>query len=213
MPQNPFQYIFRMVHMDNMPHVIATGLIHRNSKSASGNFKAIGDATLISTRHEKAVTVNDTSERIILGDYIPFYIGVRTPMLYVMQHGGNFVPDKVSAEAICYCVVKLSTLTEKDFSFFFSDGHATDGFTQFYSQNKIDELSQLVDAEAPWAKYWNDENDLDLKRRKQAEVLVQEDIPFDCIAGFAVYNQVAKSKLEQLGVASERIKIKSNYYF
>ncbi|MEM1406567.1 MAG: DUF4433 domain-containing protein [Bacteroidota bacterium] len=213
MANRPLKHIFRMIHIDNMPHVIEVGLTHRQSQNASKNFRPIGDATLISTRHTKLVQIVDSKEWITLGDYVPFYFGVRTPMLYVMQLGGNYVPNKVSPEDIIYCVMNLSTLIDKDFTFYFSDGHATDGFTQFYSHNRFDVVHELVDVKATRVKWWSDGEDRDLKRRKQAELLVRGDIPFDCLAGFIVYNDAAKSRLLQMGILAENVHIEPNFYF
>lgn len=63
------------------------------------------------------------------------------------------------------------------------------------------------------AQYWKDENDLDLKRRKEAEFLVDGDISTEAVLGFAVYNETAKNKLIGFGVEAKRIVINTGFYF
>jgi hypothetical protein len=77
-----------MTHVDNIPHILEFGITHRNSENANPNYVSIGDRSLIDNRNSKKV--NFDTESIILGDFIPFYFGIRTPMLYVIQKGGAF---------------------------------------------------------------------------------------------------------------------------
>jgi hypothetical protein len=79
--------LFRMMHINNVSHVLKHGITHINSVHASPNFVPIGDASLINNRNRHQL-FNGKS----LGDYIPFYFGVKMPMLYVIQKGFNAVP-------------------------------------------------------------------------------------------------------------------------
>ncbi|RKN82854.1 type II toxin-antitoxin system toxin DNA ADP-ribosyl transferase DarT [Ulvibacterium marinum] len=212
-------YIYRMTHMENIPHILKHGITHKGSPNANPRFKAIGDSSLIDFRKTKTVKISESRvglgirEKIILGDFIPFYLGLRTPMLYVIQKGGNFVPNPTSAENIVYCVSSVQKIIDENLTFFFSDGHATNGLSKFYSKTKVFDIEDLVDFKAANAKYWKDENDLDLKRRKEAEFLVKEDIPASCILGFACYNEDAKDKLLKMGILKKRVIVKPNFYF
>ncbi len=71
----------------------------------------------------------------------------------------------------------------------------------------------IIDIKAINTKYWKDENDLDLKRRKDDELLVKNDIPRSAILGFAVSNEAAKIKLIALGIQEKQIVVKPAYYF
>ena len=143
-----------MVHIDNMAHVLANGLVHWGSPKASQSYRPIGDGTLINARKTRSVPVEGHTSTINLSEYIPFYFGVRMPMLYVIQHGYNFVSQPIKADDIVYCVVRISTLKQMGVPFYFSDGHAFDYMTRFYSQEHIDQVSQLVDAHAVWSNYY-----------------------------------------------------------
>ena len=79
--------IYRITHIDNIPHILENGIIHKNSPKKNLGFKNIGDKSLIDTRSTKTLIVdngdyqNHPIKNITLGDFIPFYFGVRMPML------------------------------------------------------------------------------------------------------------------------------------
>jgi len=142
---------------------------------------------------------------------VPFYFGVRMPMLYVMQHGFNGVPE-VSPENIIYCVSSVAKIIEHKLDFVFTDGHAVDTFSSFYNPSDINEIENIIDKKAISCRYWKDEKDLDLKRRKEAEFLVGDDIPYEALIGFCTYNEKAKNRLIESGVKNKVI-VKPAYYF
>ncbi len=53
----------------------------------------------------------------------------------------------------------------------------------------------------------------DLKRKMEAEFLVQEDIPYKSMAGFACYDADAKSQLVEMGVEGSIVHVRPKYYF
>ena len=74
-------------------------------------------------------------------------------------------------------------------------------------------LEEILDFEAIKKDFWKDENDLDLKRRKEAEFLVEGDIPLEVISGWVVYNEVAQKRLLELGIPNDKIVTRENFYF
>ena len=57
------------------------------------------------------------------------------------------------------------------------------------------------------------ENDLDRKKRKEAELLIENDLPTNHILGYICYNEKAKSKLVHFGIEEKKIVVIPNYYF
>jgi hypothetical protein len=200
-------YLFRMTHIENIPHIIQFGITHSTSANANPNFRPIGDGSLISTRNNYALNNGK-----LLGEYIPFYFGVKTPMLYVIQKGFNMVAP-TPAENIVYCVSSVQNITDLNLDFIFTDGHAVDGFSSQFNNSDIINIETIVDWNAIKAKYWRDDNDLDLKRRKEAEFLVLGDISINGVLGYIVYNEISKNKMIGYGVNEENIHIKSDFYF
>lgn len=196
-----------MLHIDNVEHLLKFGLTKVDSPNANPNYKSIGDSSLISSRNFHFLSNGNT-----LGNYIPFYFWYRMPMLYVIQKGFNSV-QITTPENIIYCITSISKILQMGLPFVFTDGHAIDAFSSVFNVNDIGKLEEILDYKAIKDPYWKDPKDLDKKRRKEAEFLVEDNIPIETILAFAVYNQKAKDKLINLGVNQERIFIKSQYYF
>jgi hypothetical protein len=211
--------VYRITHIDNIPHILQKGITHRNSLNRNPDFIAIGDISLISARESKQITVdngdflNSQAPTIMLGDFIPFYFGVKMPMLYVIQNGGNFVTNSTPASKIVYMACAVSRLIKKQEKFYFSDGHATDRLTTFYDKTKIDGLLEIIDWKAVKASYWGGQENLDLKRKKQAEFLASQDVEANLITGFGCYDDDAKFKLIDLGINEGKIKVIPMAYY
>ena len=207
MPDLNKTYLFRITHIENIPHILQYGITHSTSGNANPNFVPIGDGSLITTRNNFLL---NNGRR--LGEYIPFYFGVRTPMLYVVQYGFNMVAP-TPAENIVYCVSSVQKIIDLQLDFVFTDGHAVDGFSSQYTASNIQNIDNILDKNAINAKYWRDENDLDRKRRKEAEFLVLGDISQEGILGFITYNENAKNRLINFGIDVANIHVKSEFYF
>lgn len=207
MPDLNKTYLYRMTHIENIPHILNYGITHASSENANPDFVSIGDDSLITTRNDFLL---NNGRR--LGEYIPFYFGVRTPMLYVVQNGFNMVTS-TPAEKIVYCVSSVQKIIDQQLDFVFTDGHAVDKFSSQYTPVDIHDIEKLLDHKAIKAKYWNDENDLDLKRRKEAEFLVSGDIVKEAVLGFVVYNENAKNSVIDFGAINDKVLIKKNFYF
>lgn len=61
--------------------------------------------------------------------------------------------------------------------------------------------------------YWGGEENLILKRKKQAEFLVSEDIPPSMLVGFGCYDTTAKETLIGMGIEDQKIKIIPKAYY
>lgn len=64
-----------------------------------------------------------------------------------------------------------------------------------------------------YAHRWDDEEDLDLKRRKEAELLLKNDLPVQYIKGFVVYNEEARQRLCSMGVDEKMVAVRPTFYF
>ena len=210
--------IYRMTHIKNIPHILEHGVTHKKSLNANPDYVTIADTSLINTRLTKIVKISNGNRNqfygnIILGDFIPFYFGVRMPMLYVVQLGGNYVKQAFPAEDIIYLVCKLSEICQADIKYFFSDRHAVDAFALFYNSSKIAELPAIINWDAVKAPYWGGEKNLETKKLKEAEFLVADDIPVKYLHGFICFNEAAKQSLIDIGIDTMKIKIDYDAYY
>lgn len=203
---NKIKYAFRITHINNISHIAKCGIVKASSPLHDKNFQPIGDSQVIKLR--KSEVVNGYH----IGDYIPFYFGPRSPMLYVIQHGYNGV-QRVKPEEIVYCVIKLDDLITDGIECIFTDGHALSFLTSFYTKDDLVEIDSKVKYDDVYSSQWNLEEDRDLKRRKEAELLIKDDLPTKYIKGYVVYNEKAKQSLIEKGIIGNLIAVMPNYYF
>jgi len=211
--------VYRMTHIDNIEHILEYGITSKNSINKNPNFKNIGDSSLIENREFKEVKVGlmvdylINPRTIILGDFIPFYFGVKMPMLFVSQKGGNFTEEVTAPNNIIYLKCSLIKLISFKKEYYFTDGHANDKLTTYYDSSKINELLNIIDWEAINKKYWAGNENLLLKRKKQAEFLIKGDLPLDVISEYGCYDEKSKEFLVELGISSNTIKVVPNAYY
>jgi len=210
--------IYRILHIENIPHILTNGITHKDSHNSDPNFVSIGDLSLISNRTTRQVNVDNGDtfnavEVITLGNLTPFYFGVKMPMLYVIQNGGNFVEKANKPEDIIYLACSVQSIANSRLTYYFSDGHATDFLTTFYNKDMIMDLPQIVDWEAVKTPYWGGQENLNIKRKKQAEFLVRGDIPYSFIVGYGCYNDLSKQKLLDFGIDDQLVKVIPNAYY
>lgn len=148
-----------------------------------------------------------------LDDYVPFYLGERSPMLCA-NHKGQVTSNPDGQAVIVYLVAHAEEVHAAGHRWVFTDGHAVKRITQFY-----DDLQDL--ATLDWAtiraRVWFDTaTDPDRKRRKQAEFLVWRFFPWALVRQVVVLNAAmrvrVKSLLAEAGV-SIPVDIKRDWYY
>ena len=168
MKEKKLQYAFRLVHIDNIPHILEHGLVRSDSPNANPNYVPIGD-----------------------------HNGVR----------------RIEAGKIVYCVIRIEDIIRDNIECYFSDGHVLNGLTQVFPGTLLESVDEYVQYDEVFAYRWDDDEHLDLKRRKEAELLLKNDLPVQYIKGFVVYNLEAKQLLLSMGVDEKKVVVKPNYYF
>lgn len=185
--------IYRIVHMDNIEHLLTHGIYNRDHRKANPDYVNIGDSDLIRNRHDYAVGINPPGGT--LGDFVPFYFGKLSPMLLKIKTGSSGV-KAISQEKIVYIVCKVDDVVACCKNWCFTDGHAKNKITTFF--NDLEDLNE-VHWEKVDLRYWNaTEEDFDRMRQKQAEFLVQTYIPVKCIFELVTRNERAKAQVEKL---------------
>jgi hypothetical protein len=150
------------------------------------NYVNIGSSEIISRR--------DTVEVItggMVNDYVPFYFGMRSPMLLNIASGYT-VTKRPQADIIYICCT-VGSLIELP-GWCFTDGNAAVKVTTFY--NEIERLDDL-DWVSIYAEKWKNgtDNDSDRMRKKHAEFLVREHVPKHNICKIIVFNQAARQRV------------------
>ena len=209
MEEKKLHFAFRLVHIDNIPHILKNGIVKADSPNANPNYVPIGDQLVIEKRKNRRLSSSSWQN---IGDFIPFYFGPRSPMLYVIQHGYNGV-RRIEAEDIVYCVIRLDDIIKGGIECCFTDGHVLNSLTQVFPAESLNRIESYVKYSDVYAHRWDDEEDLDLKRRKEAELLLKNDLPVQDIRGFVVYNKVAMQRLISMGVEEKMVAVRPTFYF
>jgi hypothetical protein len=208
--------IYRMIHLDNLDVCLARGGIHAVNRVPNDglDYRCIHYDTLQAIRHDRSVQIAGV-ERGTLHDYVPFYFGPRSPMLYALKNG-RVEGYSEGQEPLIYLVAYAERVAECGYPFVFSDGHGIMKFSRWF-----DDLRDLhyVDWETVNANFWADTvEDNDRKRRKQAEFLVRDFCPWSLIHGVAVFTVRAKRRVEQIfSLHSEAlrrvVKVNKGWYY
>ncbi len=174
-PPNPTP-IYRLVHVDNLATLLTRGSVHAPNTAPQDGlpYKAIHDTEVQRSRHARQVPCRHGGT---IHDYVPFYFGPLSPMLFRLKTGWVTGYDE-GQEPLVYLVATAQAVAQTGRPFVFTDGHGLANFTRWF-----DELSRL--AEVDWgmvgARYWRDTPaDNDRQRRKQAEFLVKDYLEWGC---------------------------------
>ena len=204
-------WLYRIVHIDNLKYLLEHGMFNKSHANADPNYINIGDSTLIQQRNEYNVAINPPNGQ--LGEYVPFYFGCLSPMLLNITTGHRGVIKRPQNEII-YLICSVQQIIDSCELWCFTDGHAKNAITTFY--NDIVSLNQ-VDLNLARNRYWtNTDEDFDKMRKKQAEFLVKNHVPPNCISNIVVYNDEVNTKVSNLVVgAGLKIKIhtKNDFYY
>lgn len=106
-------------------------------------------------------------------------------------------------------------MKEKNCSYIFTDGHAYDAITQFFdNDNDLVNIDWSIVNSHIWK---NIPTDPDRKRRKQAECLVNYEIPLLVVEYIAVYNKNCMKFVEGLlkthSLTKLSVKLKPEWYY
>lgn len=188
----PKIWLYRITHFKNLEYILKNGIYTKDSGAFDPNYVTIGDSSLIDYRRNLEAR-NPPGGR--LSEYIPFYLGPRSPMLYQIAKGYEDIV-KYSQEDIVHVITSFNKVKEAGLSYFYTDGNARSETTTFY----IDERDfELLDWETIYGTYWkSDETDLLRKQKKQSEMLIKEHLPVNCIEYIGVFNNVAEQNVLHL---------------
>ncbi len=183
-------YLYRITHLDNLDFILESGKLTCPSHADSDpNYIGIGDSTLIESRSTKRIYIEPYGN---FTDYVAFYFGTRSPMLYKIQKGYSGV-TKRSPQEIIYLVTTFENIMDNKSKYVFTDGHGYHSMSQFF--NNEDGLKE-VDWDAVKLIRWNDtEDDPDRKRRKQAEFLIFKELPINTLVAVVVYNETVQKEI------------------
>lgn len=203
--------IIHMTHVHNLPAIIRGGGLAATAvlQRAGGQFINVAYSSIQTQRAAKVVPCGPGG---CLHDYVPFYFGKKSPMLYTINKGN--VPCDGGQDALVHLVSTAQAVEDEGLGFAFTDGHGIMNFSDFYADLKnLDEVDWNVMA----ATYWHDTADHpDRKRRRQAEFLVHEEFPWGLVTDIVVRTESVRGIVGGMirGLAHRpRVKADQSWYY
>lgn len=186
--------IYRFLHVDNLHVCLSRRALHAPNHTPKDGlpYKTIHNLDIQQQRKVIGIPCGPGG---VIHDYLAFYFGPRSPMLYQL-HTGWVEGYREGQEPIIYLVSSAQAVQESGAGLVFSDGHGIARFSKWF-----DNLADLdnVDWEAVHATIWKDTvDDMDRQRRKQAEFLVYQRCDWSLIHEIGVLNDRMKLKVEQI---------------
>jgi hypothetical protein len=180
-------WLYRLIHVDNLPLLLQRDALHApHATPADGlAYRPIHDVSVQGARRVQTVPCGPGGN---IHDYVPFYFGPLSPMLLKLK-SGQVAGYNEGQEPLLYLVTRIDDVQAAGCRYVFSDGHGLAAFTRWYDD--VAHLNQ-VDWNIIAQRYWSDRpDDNDRQRRKQAEFLVWQSLPWSRIHGIAVLNDAA----------------------
>lgn len=205
--------IYHITHVANLPAIIAAGGLwcDRHVAERQGAPVVIGFNHIKRRRLEEiSVTCHPGTN---VGDYVPFYFCPRSVMLYVIDRRSAELQYREGQRHIVHLVssVQVAVASASNRPWAYSDGNAGAYYTCFY--NNLNQMDNVLDWEAIRAAHWSDPA---VKEKKQAEFLVHDHYPWECIHEIGVHNErVATRIVGILAAASHhpRVSVRPDWYY
>ena len=211
MPIEPIK-LYHITHVDNLGGIIERGGLVANCQiqACSMEYKSIAFNHIQDSR----ATINvPRGPGGTLHDYVPFYFAPRSPMLYTI-HRGNVPNYSDGQRDIIYLVTDVNVVEQNSLEFVFTDGHGIMAMTDFFDDlDRLDEIDWDIMA----GKYWYDTDEMpDRKRKRQAEFLIHQHMPWNCFTHIAVINSNIRQRIIELLPENRhipRLIVKPGWYY
>jgi hypothetical protein len=206
--------IVRLIHITNLPLLLQRGGLHAPNHTPNDglSYRTIHNLEIQSQRRVRMIPCGPGGA---IHDYVPFYFGERSPMLYQL-HTGRVPGYNEGQSPLIYLVSTAQRVQQQQLPFVFSDGHGIAAFTSWFAD--LRDLDK-VDWTAVNATYWRDTaDDMDRQRRKQAEFLVHRFCPWSALLGIAVYNEQSQAAVEAVlqqfpATPGFAVKVRRDWYY
>jgi len=207
-------FIYRITHISNLEFILKNRVITcPNHASNNPNYKGIGNNQIINLRNASPIPIR---QEHTFRDYIAFYFGKRSIMLYNILTGYGEV-ERIPQHEIIYFVYDISKILKHGYDFFFTDGHALQTpVTQFFSDLKDLRYVNFKDANAVDFSAAAEIHNPGLKRRKQSEFHIYRELQISHIHEIVVYDKNQMSTVNGLLDAFIRkinVRMDKSFYF
>lgn len=187
-----------MTHIENLQLIAQAGELRSYNGMVGAMYINMANDDVQSGR--AGIIVPQTGKP--LHDYVPLYFGIKTPMAACNQHQNED-----------FIYLQFSTDLLQTPGTVISDGNARAGATNFREVASLDDFALLDVRAIHSVKYAGDP---ELKRRKQAEALIRDSVPFSAVYNIATFSISSRRRvlavLDSFGI-QKRVSVSPGYYF
>ncbi|MBN1490478.1 MAG: DUF4433 domain-containing protein [Phycisphaerae bacterium] len=185
--------IYRMVHTDCLDTLLCREALHAPNHAPDDGLPYTGIHAVQTQLDRGNLPVPCGPGGVIL-DYVGFYFGPRSPMLYRLHTGYNVA--RVDQSQIIYLVSTAQAVADAGLGFVFTDRHSLAAVAAF--RDNLGDLA-IVDFPIAYATQWNTTpQHLDRQEKKQAEFLVYRSVPWQLIDKIGVRSDAARERVTQI---------------
>lgn len=184
--------LYRVAHGKHLVSLVARGLLCRRTVQAERiPFQTISNEEI---EDKRAATIVPCGPGGTLHDYVPFHFGPRSPMMSRISYR-NLPAYTEGQRPLVYLVTSVAAVTGAGLRFTYTDGHPLAALSDTFDD--ADQIAERVDLPLMRERYWKDtEDDPDRERRRQAEFLVHDRIPWEVIEEIGVMDAKIKARVE-----------------
>ncbi|MCM2281461.1 MAG: DUF4433 domain-containing protein [Bdellovibrionaceae bacterium] len=188
-----------MTHLGNVEAIVRAGELRSYNLMRDHSYQNLANEDVQAGRAAKVVPPTGRP----LHDYVPLYFGNRTPMVAVnQQHNQELVFIRFSLDLLTHGNLVIT------------DGNARSASTVFRVFTQLTDLDILDPKAINTPKY---KGNPELKRRKQAEILVPERLSLQHAYDFIAYSETAHHRLleifDRCGTRFNVLVRPGNWYF
>jgi hypothetical protein len=204
-----------VAHFTNVAHlatIIQHGLLSDDLAKSTDRLKIdVGDQSVKTLRATRVVPVEPGGA---VSSYVPFYFAQRSPMLFKIWKGQVHTYSG-GQEPLIYLVSSIGSLVETGCQVVVTDGNAANSPTKF--SNDVSDVESFLDREVLKSKMWNNTpEDLDRMRRRMAECLAKDRVPFAAVEKLVVQTETtattARAILSDMGMELQ-VDVNPGWYY
>lgn len=200
--------LYRITHIENLAGLLERGCDCSPNLAKAENItnRAISHKGIMDKREQAVVRVPPGG---VVADYVPFYFGPKSPMLYAIKQGK--VEGYQGQRQIIYLVATAEDVSAGQLPFVFTDGHGIISYVSHY--NRLEDLPKLF-WDVIQAPYWN--NFVDGRCKRQAEFLIKDRFPLELAQEIGVMDEAMRQSVEKLVAATAfrpLIRVRREWYF
>jgi ssDNA thymidine ADP-ribosyltransferase, DarT len=185
------RWLYHFTHVDNLPGIIAGGLV------ADGCGPAMviecAEPSIKQRRRKLPVPIGPGG---VVADYVPFYFAARSPMLYRIFRGGVESYQR-SQQELVHLMTRVSRVEALGLKWVATDRNAAVEPGRFV--NEVPELANHIDWEVMVAQQWaNTTEDGSRMQRRMAEFLVHQRVPWDAFTHVVTCSDTVAETVREL---------------